>query len=169
MVKGRYLNGEADLKASLRDGVLIVTLDSIEVNGKQATRADHDRDTQAKPRQGRLQGPKDAEMIRKLESLEIKDGKIILKVRAKARRSASAAQHQRPIPVEDRGSAGRAGEDRDTQGQDRTAPAERRLRSPESNHVIPAERRGHAFPDAYATACSNRSLVTFDDQHEGTE
>ncbi len=34
MVKGRYLNGEADLKASLRDGVLIVTLDSIEVNGK---------------------------------------------------------------------------------------------------------------------------------------
>ena len=28
--------------------------------------------------------PKNAEMIRKLESLEIKDGKIILKVRAKA-------------------------------------------------------------------------------------
>ena len=34
MFKGRYLNGEADLKASLQDGVLIVTLDSIEVNGQ---------------------------------------------------------------------------------------------------------------------------------------
>ena len=34
MFRGRYLNGEADLKASLQDGVLIVTLDSFEVNGK---------------------------------------------------------------------------------------------------------------------------------------
>ena len=31
--------------------------------------------------------PKNAEMIRKLESLEVKDGKIILRVRAKASRS----------------------------------------------------------------------------------
>ena len=35
MVRGRYLNGEADLKASLKDGVLIVTLDSLEVNGQK--------------------------------------------------------------------------------------------------------------------------------------
>ena len=36
MFRGRYLNGEADLKASLEDGVLIVTLASFEVNGKKA-------------------------------------------------------------------------------------------------------------------------------------
>ena len=35
MVRGRYLNGEADFKASLSDGVLIVTLESVEVNGKK--------------------------------------------------------------------------------------------------------------------------------------
>ena len=35
MVRGRYLNGEADFKASLFDGVLIVTLEAIEVNGKK--------------------------------------------------------------------------------------------------------------------------------------
>ena len=34
MFKGRYLNGKADLKASLFDGELIVHLDAIEVKGK---------------------------------------------------------------------------------------------------------------------------------------
>ncbi len=38
ILKGRYLNGEAELKASFRDGLLIVTLDGIEVNGKRAPR-----------------------------------------------------------------------------------------------------------------------------------
>ena len=40
--KGRYLNCEADLKASLSDGVLIVTLDGIEVNGERAPRGFHE-------------------------------------------------------------------------------------------------------------------------------
>src|SRR5262249_41407240 len=34
LTSGRFLNGEAELKASLEDGVLVVTLESIEVNGK---------------------------------------------------------------------------------------------------------------------------------------
>ena len=58
MVKGRYLNGEADLKASLFDGVLIVTLDAIEVNGKKLPRGVHDRAPQAERRQGCRQGPR---------------------------------------------------------------------------------------------------------------
>ncbi len=83
MVRGRYLNGEADLKASLKDGVLIVTLDSIEVNGKKPP-----EEVLAELRKQNLakdlyKEEKNAEMIRKFESLEIKDGKIILKVRAK--------------------------------------------------------------------------------------
>ena len=38
-LRGRFLNGEAEFKASLSDGVLIVTLDSLEVNGKQLPRS----------------------------------------------------------------------------------------------------------------------------------
>ena len=44
--------------------------------------------------------PKNAEMIRKLESLEIKDGKIILKVRAKAGDAQTESDHQEGVPVE---------------------------------------------------------------------
>ena len=45
--------------------------------------------------------PKNAEMIRKLESLEIKDGKIILKVRAKpAVRAPVRRPRRRTTPVE---------------------------------------------------------------------
>ena len=58
MVRGRYLNGEADFKASLSDGVLIVTIESVEVNGQESSRGRHDRDSQAKSGQGRLQGSK---------------------------------------------------------------------------------------------------------------
>jgi hypothetical protein len=84
MFQGRYLNGKADLKASLQNGVLMVTLDSIEVNGKKPP-----EELLAQLRQENLakdahRNPKFAGSIRKLESLEVKDGKIILKVRAKA-------------------------------------------------------------------------------------
>jgi hypothetical protein len=83
MLKGRYLNGEADLKASFSEGVLIVTLDGFEVNGKRPP-----EEIMAKIRQQNLakdayNDPKNAEMLRKVESMEIKDGKITIKVRAK--------------------------------------------------------------------------------------
>jgi hypothetical protein len=82
MTRGRYLNGEADLKASLKDGVLLVTLESFEVNGKRPP-----ADALANLRQQNLaqdayKNPKNAEQIRKLESLEIKDGKLIIRARA---------------------------------------------------------------------------------------
>jgi hypothetical protein len=83
MVKGRYLNGEANLKASLSNGVLIVTLDSIEVNGKRPPDEMMKGIREQNLAKDAYKDPKDAEMIRKLESLEVKDGKIIIKVRAK--------------------------------------------------------------------------------------
>ncbi len=83
LFKGRYLNGEADIKASLISGVLIVTLDSIEVNGKRPP----EQMLQELRRQNLVQDiTKDAdnaEMIRKLDSIQIKDGKIIVTARAK--------------------------------------------------------------------------------------
>jgi hypothetical protein len=84
MLKGRYLNGEADLKASLNNGVLIVTLDSIEVNGKRVPEEAMTNLRQENLAKDAYKNPKHAEILRKLESLEINDGKIIIKVRAKA-------------------------------------------------------------------------------------
>jgi hypothetical protein len=99
MLKGRYLNGEADLKASLRDGVLIVTLEEIEVNGKKAEGEFLKALRQQNLAKDAYKDEKSAEMLRKLESLEIKDGKIVLKVRPKAA-GASTPAGKGLIPVE---------------------------------------------------------------------
>jgi hypothetical protein len=84
MVRGRYLNGEADLKASLEGGVLIVTLDALEVNGKPVPEQIMKGIREQNWAKDVYKEKKNAEMIQKFESLEIKDGKIIIKVRAKA-------------------------------------------------------------------------------------
>jgi hypothetical protein len=78
MLRGRYLNGEADLKASLSDGVLLVTLDSFEVNGRRPPDQFLDELRQQNLAKDAYKNPKNAELIRRFERLEIKDGKIIL-------------------------------------------------------------------------------------------
>jgi hypothetical protein len=83
MLRGRYLNGEAEFKASLSNGILVVVLDSIEVNGQHLP-----EEAMANLRQQNLakditKDPDNAEMIRRFESIEIKDGKIIIKPRPK--------------------------------------------------------------------------------------
>jgi hypothetical protein len=83
MVRGRYLNGEADLKASLQGGALIVTLDALEVNGKPVPEQFMKGIREKNLANDLYKEKKNAEMIQKFESLEIKDGKIIIKVRAK--------------------------------------------------------------------------------------
>ena len=79
--KGRYLNGSAAFKVSLQNGVLIVTADSIVVNGKPLPET-----FMAKLRNENLakdvyRDPKNAEALRKIESIEVKDGKVIVKPR----------------------------------------------------------------------------------------
>jgi hypothetical protein len=96
MLKGRYLNGEAELKASLSDGILVVTLETLEVNGKRPPEnflAELRKQNLAKDA---YDNPKSAEMIRRFESLEIKDGTIILKPRIHAKPTAGPAQPQSP-------------------------------------------------------------------------
>src|SRR5262249_31633184 len=100
MLRGRYLNGEADLKASLQEGVLIVTLDSIEVNGQTLPEEILTNLRQQNLAKDAYKNPKNAELIRKLESLEIKDGKIILKVRAKPAEKTEPPPAKKAIPVE---------------------------------------------------------------------
>jgi hypothetical protein len=100
MVKGRYLNGEADFKASLSDGVLIVTLDSIEVNGQKPPEKFMESIRKENLAKDAYKDEKNASLMRKLESLEIKDGKIILKVRAKPTEKSSSASGKGELPVE---------------------------------------------------------------------
>src|SRR5262249_46295257 len=83
MFRGRYLNGEAELKVSLNNGLLLVTLESFEVNGQRPPEEFLANLRQQNWAQDAYKNPKNAEFLRKLESIEIKDGKIIIKPRAK--------------------------------------------------------------------------------------
>jgi hypothetical protein len=85
MLKGRYLNGEAELKASLRDGILVVTLETLEVNGKRPPENFMEGLRKQNLAKDAYDNPKNAEMIRRFESLEIRDGTIILKPRIHAK------------------------------------------------------------------------------------
>jgi hypothetical protein len=84
MFKGRYLNGEAALKASFFDGELIVHMEEIEVKGKKPPEDAMKGFRQQNLAKDLFKDPENAKMLRKLESLEIKDGKIIVKVKAKS-------------------------------------------------------------------------------------
>lgn len=81
LTRGRYLNGEAEFKASLADGVLVVTLDSIEVNGKRPPEEAMANFRQQNLAKDLYKNPENAEMIRRFDSLRIEDGKIIIKPR----------------------------------------------------------------------------------------
>ncbi len=100
MFKGRYLNGEADLKASLQDGVLIVTLDSIEVNGQKPPEQFMTELRKQNVAKDFYKDEKTSRIIRKIESLEIKDGKIILRLRAKASDTSGSPAAKKEVPVE---------------------------------------------------------------------
>jgi len=87
LVMGRYLNGEAELKASLQNGEPIVHIEALSVNGK-----DLPEEMMAKLREENLakdakRNPKNAELVRQLESVEVKDGKVIIKARSKDKRA----------------------------------------------------------------------------------
>ena len=81
MLAGRYLNGEAELRVSLKDGVLLVLLDSIEVNGKSPPENVIQQLRQQNLSRDAYKDPKNAEQIRKLESIEVKGGKVIITAR----------------------------------------------------------------------------------------
>jgi hypothetical protein len=84
MLKGRYLNGEAELKASLNNGILLVTLDSLEVNGKRPPEEFMESLRHQNLAKDVYENPKNAELISRFESLQIKDEKLILKPRARS-------------------------------------------------------------------------------------
>lgn len=96
LTKGRYLNGEAELKASLEEGVLIVTLESIEVNGKKLPAELMNQLRNQNLAKDFYKDERTAGEIRKYQSLAIKDGKVIITARDPTR--ASEGLHREEAP-----------------------------------------------------------------------
>ena len=82
-LKGRYLNGTAALKASLSNGALFVTMQSLQVKGESPPEEFMSSLRAQNLAQNMQQDPKSAEVLRKIESIEVKDGKITIKAKAK--------------------------------------------------------------------------------------
>jgi len=81
-LKGRYLNGSAVLRASLENGLLDVHMMSLEVKGMkppEEVMAQLRSENLAKDVQNR---PDVSANLRKLESLEVQDGRVTLKAKA---------------------------------------------------------------------------------------
>ena len=82
-LKGRFLNGSASLKISLQGGTLFVTMQSLQVKGQSPPENIMAQLRARNLAQNIYNDPKNAETIRNLESIEVKDGKITIKSSAK--------------------------------------------------------------------------------------
>ena len=79
--KGRYLNGDATFKVSLENGVLIVTTEEVRVKGvpiPESVMGPLRRENLAKDA---YKDPKNAEAIRKVESIRVEDNQVTVKAR----------------------------------------------------------------------------------------
>lgn len=76
--KGRYFNGSMSLRASLENGVLIVTIDEAEVNGKPVPDEIMDSMRNENLAKDAYKDPQTAEFLKKFERLTIEDNRIIL-------------------------------------------------------------------------------------------
>ena len=137
--KGRFFNGSATITVSLRDGELIVHAKEFQLNG-QAPAGDFmnqfSRENLAKEW---AKQPENAEMLKHLDSIEVKDGKIHVKARAAASARPSRAGPTTP-PAQ-----GRARRLPQTQGRARRqapSPTPRpRARREEARRRSPAEKK----------------------------
>jgi len=82
-LKGRYLNGSATLRVSLASGVLVVTLQSLEAKGQSPPPQVMAQLRAVNFAEDAARDPKNAELLGKLESIQIKDGTIAIKAKAK--------------------------------------------------------------------------------------
>ncbi len=82
-LKGRYVNGAASFKADLENGFLVVTLQSLEVKGRKVPEEIMTSLRQQNLAKDVYQNPKNAEVVAKLESIKVDDGRVVVKARAK--------------------------------------------------------------------------------------
>jgi hypothetical protein len=127
----RYLNGKASLKASLDGGVLIVTLQDLEVKGKPLPPEAMAQLRAENLAQDAYKDPKQAEVLRKIESIEVKDGKITIRSRSKpgekpepAAKTEEPPDQAEPAPAEPRAEPGLIGDFPPVQPEPKPVPAE---------------------------------------------
>jgi hypothetical protein len=82
-LNGRYLNGLATLAVALTNGQFAVTVDEVEVNGKPLPAALMNEIRKKNIAQEALKDPKAAENLGKFSSIEVRDGRVILKNKVK--------------------------------------------------------------------------------------
>ncbi len=97
---GRHLNAAADFDVSMQGGVLIVTLADAKVNGAPLPQAFLDAFAGENLAEGFYEEPESAEVLRKFESLEIIDDKIILKARREPQGQPAAPPAEAPAAPE---------------------------------------------------------------------
>jgi len=82
MARGRYLNGAAGFNVSMKNGLLLVTLQTLEVKGETVPEQFLAGFRQQNLAQEVYKDAKNVETLGKLESIDIKDGKLEVKARA---------------------------------------------------------------------------------------
>lgn len=82
-LKGRYLNGLANLKVSLENGELLVKLQDVEVKGKPLPETFMQELRKENLAKDATNDPETSKAIEKFDSIRVEDGKLILKNRAK--------------------------------------------------------------------------------------
>ncbi len=78
-LRGRYFNGVAELKASLSNGVLMVTLDALEVNGKPLPEQVMNGFRGQNLAKDVYRDEKSLQVLRRIETIEVDDGRILVK------------------------------------------------------------------------------------------
>lgn len=77
-MQGRHLNGSASLSMSLQEGRLNVYLESLSANGKEVPAEVMEKIRRENLAKDAMDDPETAEIISKIQSIEIKDGKIVI-------------------------------------------------------------------------------------------
>jgi len=80
-MKGRHLNADAAVKASLADGVLIITAESLAVKGEPVSAAIMGPLKKENFARDVYRRPDTAEAVKRFESIEIRDGRLTVKLR----------------------------------------------------------------------------------------
>jgi hypothetical protein len=81
LASGRYLNGDATFNVSLENGVLIVTAREVQVKGLPLPDSVMSQLRLQNLAKDVYKDPKNAEAIRKFESVQVREGTVIIKAR----------------------------------------------------------------------------------------
>lgn len=82
VLRGRYLNGVAEVKASLDNGILLVTLDALEVNGQRVPEQAMIGIRSQNLAKDLYKDAASIELLKKLQAIVVADGRVLIQPRA---------------------------------------------------------------------------------------